>query len=94
MPSLPLRDVARIARSLGHRDLAVIPSRRGFVATCSCGYRSANRRTDALAAQAAAHHLETVLTAWHAAGSPTSRTSPSDTPKLEDTSEPRSLRLA
>lgn len=93
MPTLPLRDVARIARSLGHRDLNVAATKRGFVATCSCGYKSAIRRTDVQAAQAAAHHLELIANAWQASGRTIPKTSQSNTPLLEDNSESPTLRL-
>ena len=108
MPTLPLREVARIARALGHRDLNVRAAGRVFVATCSCGYKSAQRRTDVLAAQAAAHHLELIIKKWQAAGShlpaetpeivTSSRPRPSeprtsDTPLLEHSSESQPLRL-
>lgn len=55
------RQVAAIAAHWGHRDLAVLQSRRGWVATCSCGYRSARRQTAALAAEAAAHHMQRIV---------------------------------
>ena len=39
-------------------------------AVCSCGYRSAKRRSPELATEAAVHHVRTVRTAARAAGRP------------------------
>jgi hypothetical protein len=67
---ITLQEVARIAANLGHQDLEVRPRGRDFIAVCSCGYVSAKRRTPALAAQAAARHMQLIVTKWQAAGSP------------------------
>ena len=69
---LTLRQVATIAANLGHRDLRVVPltaraERGNWRAECSCGYRSTRRQTELIAAQAAAHHVETIVRAWYTA---------------------------
>lgn len=71
MVHITRREMAEIASQFGHRDLSVKPTIRGtWVATCSCGMRTNQRRTAELAAQAAAHHVQKVVQAWRAAGSP------------------------
>lgn len=62
------KQMAIVAAHFGHRDLAAVPTGTGFVATCSCGYRSTRRRTPALAADAAAHHVRKVVRAAQNAG--------------------------
>ncbi len=68
MPNITLRQVRAIADRLGHRDLSVMPTRRGYRAHCACGYESTTRRTPADAASAAAHHLELIARAWSDSG--------------------------
>jgi len=89
MPRLTLKQVARVAENLGHRDLAVVPRGIRWAATCSCGYSSTGRQTQALAAQAAAHHLEVITRAWAASGA-----SLPDTPKTEQAFESRPSSVA
>jgi hypothetical protein len=70
MPDLSLAQIAHIASNLGHANLEVVPMGRGtwWMATCSCGYHSTRRRTQALAADAAAHHVTTIARAFLASG--------------------------
>lgn len=77
MVYLSNRQVAEIAADYGHDGLTAQPTKRGtFVATCSCGYRSAQRRTQADAAEAAAHHMLKAVRAVMASGAPLPRTRP------------------
>lgn len=89
MPRLSLAQIASIAARLGHRDLAVVPRGASWVATCSCGYVSVRRRTDVIAAGAAAHHLQVVTRAFLASG----KTLP-DTPEGEHRFESRTSSVA
>lgn len=70
MPIVTLDQVRRAAEQLGHYDLEVLATPRGtrWYCTCSCGYRSAGRQTQAAAAQAAAYHLEKAAQAFSAGG--------------------------
>ena len=68
MPRITLAQLARIAARLGHKDLSVDPRGNRWVASCSCGYRSTGRTSAALAAQAAAHHLEVIGRQFSASG--------------------------
>jgi hypothetical protein len=92
MPNISLSDMRRISEGFGH-SLTVSSAGNGYVARCKCGYSSTRRRNEVIAAGAAVHHLELIIKAWQAAGSPTPRTSPSDTLKLEDNSESRHVAL-
>lgn len=71
MVNITRRQMAQIAAQFGHRDLAIVPTKRGtYVATCSCGMRTTQRRTRELAAGAAVHHMQKVIQQWQAAGRP------------------------
>ena len=72
MPRVTMAQVGEIARNLGHTNLSVDPTPAGssWVASCSCGYRSVNKRTSAQAAGAAAHHLDLIVKAWSSSGAP------------------------
>jgi hypothetical protein len=67
---MSLAEVARIAGNFGHSNLTVIPTGSGtwWKCTCSCGYESTRRRTVALAADAAAHHMMISVRAAIASG--------------------------
>jgi len=64
--------VAKIAANLGHDNLQVeqTPSGAYWICTCSCGYRCTRRYSSALAAEAAAHHMMTIVRRWQASGQP------------------------
>jgi hypothetical protein len=71
MPSVSNDQLARIAATLGHTGLTVTPhGRYAWRATCDCGYESVNKRTPAMAASSAVHHLELVIKEWRASGAP------------------------
>lgn len=90
MPVVSNATVRLIAQRLGHADLIVRPSPRGFRAFCSCGYASTTRRTVAHAADAAAHHLELLARAWIASGAPL----PIDDTPSEETFESRTSSVS
>jgi hypothetical protein len=84
MPYLTLAEVARAAANLGHTDLEVVPLGAGtwWRCTCACGYQSTRRRTAALAADAAAHHMTVAARAYFASGRALPPV-PVDTPETE-----------
>ena len=59
MPYLTMRELGVVAANLGHTGVRVVPLRQAgwWRAECGCGYRSARRNTEALAADAAGHHI-------------------------------------
>lgn len=61
-------DIASIAARYGHSDVTVEQRGQWFVASCSCGYKSTSRQSQALAVDAAAHHLRTIVARARAAG--------------------------
>lgn len=65
-----LQELAAVGALLGHDSLSVDPAGRRYAGSCSCGYRTTNRRTAADAAGGLRHHLELVTLAWRTAGSP------------------------
>jgi hypothetical protein len=69
MPNVTAAQMARIAAALGHRNLRVDPSgAAAWRCSCSCGYESTNKRTPALAAGSAVHHLELIVAEWQRSG--------------------------
>lgn len=52
------QELFELAHKLGHRDPAVFSTESGakFFATCSCGWKSTNRRTLELALEAGINH--------------------------------------
>lgn len=64
-------DLAQVAARLGHTGLEIYTAPSGFWRVrCDCGYESTRRRTAAIAAQAAVHHVDVALRAYNAAGRP------------------------
>lgn len=62
------RDQRIIANALNH-SARVVETRRGnWVSECTCGYRSTQRKTIALATETAIHHYELVARLWKASG--------------------------
>lgn len=61
MPHYTTRQLARIAARAGHEDLTVTGGPGAFRISCSCGYSSTRRQTEALAAQAGIHHLNVIV---------------------------------
>jgi len=86
------QSIALMATALGHK-LRVRPTRRAFVAECSCGYLSASRYSTKLAVEAAAVHQVNVIRAHQASGRPWPRLE-SDTPGSGDTFERRARGVA
>lgn len=60
MPHVTMHQLARIAEQLGHTSLRVAQTRRGWVATCGCGFRSVRQPDQAHGEQAVADHIERV----------------------------------
>lgn len=54
---LTMRDLARIASDYGHAQPRVSETRRGWVGTCGCGFRSARTPTSAQAEQLVGEHI-------------------------------------
>lgn len=88
MPLLTLRQIADIAARMGHTDLEVVPRGIRWVARCSCGYSSTGRTSAAMAAQAAAHHMQVAARKFHASGA-----TYADTPSIEHGSEARAASV-
>lgn len=57
MPSLSMSQVARLAANVGHGNLEVRQSRRGWAGICKCGFNSHRVPTKELAEQLLTDHI-------------------------------------
>ena len=68
MDYLP-QEISRIANATGHTSVEGFETSGGkFYVRCSCGYRSTNKRTVALAIGSGVHHIKKVAREFFASG--------------------------
>jgi len=66
MPQITIAQLRRLGEHIGHRDFHVVESRRGWHASCSCGWRSGRVPDRAQAEQVVADHLASKAESWSA----------------------------
>ena len=62
---ITMAELRRLAEQHGHSNLSVSESRRGWRASCACGYESARLPSQEIAEQQCADHFMRVAQAIH-----------------------------
>lgn len=66
MPSFA--EMTEIANALGHSEMRLQETRKGWHGLCSCGFTTHRRDTQAIAAAGLVHHAQSVVTEFIASG--------------------------